>query len=201
MQKTMTDLKNKLRRTFRDEYKIQWSDKLLDDILFEAQREYALFAETLTGEYKVISTASAVQTLPEDFFKVKRVISPDGKDIPIVSYRQLVDEYGDFRKIKGNQVKYFCFNFDGFGKMRIFPQVPADIFVGTIFYTRCPQYGEWDGKNADAIEKYALFQMCQFTGKKQAQNYYNDFIDIINSHDKNNLAFGNKNIERTGVFY
>jgi hypothetical protein len=201
MQKTMTDLKNKLRRTFRDEYKIQWSDKLLDDILFEAQREYALFSENLVGEYRIVSTASPVINLPEDFFQIKRVVSADGRNIDIVSYRYLAEKYGDFRKAKGDRVKYACCNFDGFGKMRIFPQVPENIFVGTVIYNRCPQFGEWDGKNADAIEKYALFQMCQFTGKKQALNYYNEFIDIINRQKRNNLAFGNKNIERTGAFY
>lgn len=197
----MDELKDKLRKTFRDEHKIQWSDELLDGILFEAQREYALNSGDLSAEYKVLSGNSPVYELPEDFYQVIRVIGADGKDIPIVSYRKLAEDYGDFRNIKGDKAKYFCFNFDGFGKFRIFPVLPAGIFAGTIIYNCMPEYGTWIGKNGSALEQYALFLMYQFTGKAQAINAYNEFINIINREQRKKLSIGSKNITRTGVFY
>lgn len=197
----MTDLKNKLRKTFRDEHKIQWSDALLDEILFEAQREYALYSGGLAARYDVEAASSAVMDLPDDFFEVTGVISPDGYDVPVVSYRKLAEKYGDFRKDKGDKPKAFCFNFDSFGKFRIYPQLPEGTFAGTIYYKRLPKENEWTSQNPGAIEQYALFMMYQFTGKKLAQNCFKAFLDEIYREKKSNLDSGSKNINRTGVYF
>lgn len=192
-------MKKRLRKTFRDDYGIQWSDALLDEILYEAQREYTLYSGGLVGRFDIVSTDSPVLSLPEDFFQAIEVLSVDGKDLPIISYRKLAEEHGDFREDKGELVKYCCFNFDSFGKFRIYPQVPAGTKVGTLYYKRFPVDGEWVCNNSVAIEQYALFMMYQFTGKKMAQNCYTAFLDAIYSEEK--LGFGSKKVVRKGVYY
>jgi hypothetical protein len=202
MQKiSMADLKNRLRKNFRDDYKIQWSEALLDEILYEAQREYALYSGGLVGRHDAVSSGSPVLSLPEDFFQIISATDPEGNNIPVVSYRKLAENYGDFRKDKGNKVKAFCFNFDSFGKFRIYPQLPEGTFAGTIYYKRLPREGEWAAVNAAAVEQYALFLMYQFTGKSMAQNCFAAFMDAIYKEQKQQLDAGSKNIVRTGVYF
>lgn len=202
MQKiSMADLKNRLRKNFRDDYKIQWSEALLDEILYEAQREYALYSGGLVGRYDAVSSGSPVLSLPEDFFQIISATDPDGNNIPVVSYRKLAENHGDFRKDKGNKIKAFCFNFDSFGKFRIYPQLPEGTFAGTIYYKRLPKDGEWAVVNAAAVEQYALFLMYQFTGKSMAKNCFAAFMDAIYKEQKQQLDAGSKNIVRTGVYF
>jgi hypothetical protein len=198
---SMAELKNRLRKNFRDEHKIQWSDALLDEILYEAQREYALYSGGLVGRYDVVSSGSPVLSLPEDFFQAIKITSPDGKDIPIISYRRLAEKYGDFRKDKGSEAKFCCFNFDSFGKFRMYPVLPEGTVAGTLFYKRLPHSGEWTAVNTNAIEHYAMFMMYQFTGKAMAQNSFAAFMDAIYKEQKQSLAFGGKQIVRKGVYY
>ena len=196
----MDEMKSRLRKLFRDEHKIQWSDALLDDILLEAQREYALYSGKLTGEYDVFTVDSPVQTLPEDFVEVISVQDADGKDIPVVSYRKLAEDHGDFREHRGDKAKSFCFNFDSFGKFRVYPVLPPGTFAGKITYKRLPRENEWGG-NSNAIEQHAMFQMYQFTGKSMAQNCFYAFLDLINQEQPRQVAIGNKNIVRTGNYF
>lgn len=198
---SMTELKERLRKAFRDEHKIQWSDALLEEILFEAQREYALYSGGSTGKFDVFSGDSPVLSMPEDFFQATQIISPEGKALPIVSYRELAEEYGDFRKDKGSFAKAFCFNFDTFGKFRIYPQLPPDTFAGTVIYKRLPVVWDPDMKNSTAVEHYAMFLMYQFTGKALAQNAFAAFMDAIYKEQKQKLSSGSKQIARKGVFF
>lgn len=194
-------MKKRLRKTFRDDYGIQWSDALLDEILYESQREYALYSGGLVGQFDIVSTGSPVLSLPEDFFQAIEVISIDGKDIPIVSFRKLAEDYGDFREDKGEEAKYCYFNFDSFGKFRIYPQVPSGTKVGTLYYKRLPRVAEWVCRNSVAIEQYALFLMYQFTGKSMAQNCYSAFMDAIHREQDQMVGFGSKKVIRKGVYY
>jgi hypothetical protein len=200
-QATMNELKNRLRNTFHDEYKIQWSEELLDEILYEAQREYVFYSGGLTGKHKVFTATAPVLNMPEDFYQVISVISPDGQDIPIVSYKKLVEDYGDFRSARGDKAKFCCFDFDTQGKFRLYPQLPAGAFAGTVTYKRFPAANEWAAKNSRAIELYAMFLMFQFTGKAQAQNCFNMFIGEIYLEQQQKLEAGRKNIVRTGVYF
>lgn len=202
MQKSITDdLKKKLRKSFGDGYGVQWSDSLLDDILCEAQREYALFSGSLVGRYEIVTAKSPALPLPEDFFQAIQVIDPDGKDIPIVSYRSLAERYGDFRKRTGGEATAVCFNFDNFGSFRVYPQLPAGTVVGTIVYKRLPNASDWSGIDTTAILHYALFLMYQFTGKSVAKNHYAAFLDAVNFEQKNRLDSGSKTIIRTGTHF
>lgn len=198
---TAQNLKYRLRKTFGDDYGIQWSDAILNDILVEAQREYALYSGALTGQVEISAGQSPVQSLPDDFVKIIRIISNDGDEIPVVSYRKLIEDYGDFRKRKGNKAESICLNFDGFGKFRIFPVLPAGTAVGKIIYSRLPNDKLLEVKNISALEQYALFQMFQFTGKAQAQNCYISFIKQIERENKLRVGTGSKYISRKGVYF
>jgi hypothetical protein len=199
--KTAQLLKARLRKNFGDDFGIQWSDTLLDRILFEAQREYAIYTGCLVGRYNFSVGPAPVQSLPDDFFRIIRAIDVDGCEIPIVSYRKLADDYGDFRNKTGSKIKALCFNFDGFGKFRIFPQLTSDSIGGTLIYSRLPDKSLLEVKNLFAVEQYCLFQMYQFVGKSQAKNCYLSFIDQVNKDRSDNLASGNKHIARTGVYF
>lgn len=194
-------MKERLRETFHDDYQIQWSDALLDEILFEARREYALYSGELTGRFDVFAGSSPVVELPEDFIEVISVSDEKGKDIPVVSFRRLADLYGDFRKIKGDRAKFFCFNFDGSGKARTFPLLPAGTFAGTVVYKKLPSKDLLEEKNISAIEQHALFQMYQFIGKSQAANCLKNFLELTHREQSIKLVTGRKNITRTGVYY
>lgn len=198
---TMDEMKKRLRKAFRDDHHIQWSDALLDEILYEAQREYALYSGGFTGRYDVFAGDSPVLMMPDDFYQAISVIDADGHAIPIISYRRLAEDHGDFRKHTGNTPEAFCFNFDPFGKFRIYPQLPAGTFAGTVYYKRLPKENEWSACNPEAVEQYARFMMYQFTGKAMAQNSFNAFLEAIYKEQKQKLAFGSKKIARTGVYY
>ena len=199
--KTAQLLKSRLRKNFGDDYGTQWSDALLEKIIIEAQREYAVYTGCLVGKFSVISALSPVQNLPEDFFRIIRILDNTGQEIPVISFRKLADMYEDFRSIRGSQAKSVCFNFDGFGKFRLFPVLPENTFVGTAIYSRLPHDNLLEVKNIYAVEQHALFQMYQFTGKKQAQICYSAFIDQVNRDISENHASGNKHISRTGVYF
>lgn len=202
MQKdVLTELKQRLRRIVRDDFGIQWNDVLLDEIIFEAQREYALLSGALTGKYELYAGPAPVQDLPEDFYKVIQIIDKDNRNIPVLSYRNLLERYGDFRTRTGTEAEGVCLNFDGLGKCRIFPVLPQGTYVGTVIYSRLPGTDRIEVKNISALEQYALFQMYQFTGKKNAQICYAAFVSEINRELRLKLMTGNKNIARTGVYY
>jgi hypothetical protein len=199
--KSIAELKERLRKTFRDEYNIQWSDALLDEILYEAEREYAFYSGGLVDTCEIVSTGSAVCYLPDDFFQVVKITGTDGRDIPAVSYRKLIEDHGDFRNDKGNSPLAVCFNFDNFGQFRVYPVLPPGTKIGTITYKRIPREGENISLNSEAVEQYALFMMYSLTGKAMAQNCYAAFMDAIHKEQKQKLSSGSKNIARTGVYY
>lgn len=194
-------LKEKLRKTFRDDFGIQWDDALLDDIISEAQREYALHSGCLLGECECVISHSGLCVLPQDFFQVIRIIDKNGNVIPIESYRVLAEKYDDFRNVHGDKPRAVCFDFDSLEYMRVFPALPNNTLVGKLFYKRLPQKGKFEIKNISAIEQHALYQMFLFAGKNQAQVAYQSFLKMVNRDQKLKISSNNKNITRTGIFY
>lgn len=195
------DLKMRLRRTFRDDYNIQWSDSLLDEIIDEAQREYALYSGTLHGTMQIVAGKSAVLDCPDDFIRVVRVFGTDGKDLPIVSYRELARRYGDFRKKTADNIKCLVFDFDGHKKFRIFPQLPEGRSVGIMHYERLPGNGVLEVENIDAVEAYALYMMFLMTGKDLAGVWYEKFITLVNKDISAFNIAGNSQAIRSGRFF
>jgi hypothetical protein len=187
-------LKNRLRRTFRDDYNIQWSDALLDEIIFEAQREYALYSGCLLGKTNIVSQNNPVLDCPDGFIKIVQAFDNDGKVLPVVSFRRLAADYGDFRKQTGNKAKCLVFDFDDHKKFRIFPQIPAGIKIGVMHYQRLPESVNIEVKNFDAVEAYSLYMMFLMVGKDIATVWYEKFIELVN---KDNSAFYNPGVSRS----
>lgn len=198
---TLTDMRKNLRLMFQDKYAVQWSDDLLDEIIYEAMREYAFYSRRLIASCDITSGQSAIIRCPDDFIAAEKVIGVDGREIPIVSYRRLATVYGDFRKITGDTVKCVCFDFDGHGFMRVFPQITPEKLIGKMYYSRLPLSFDWSVKNMEAVKTYALFMMFSFAGKAQAQNHYERFIELVNSEKVNTVLRGNERSIRTGRFF
>jgi hypothetical protein len=198
---TVKLLKEKLRKTFRDDFGIQWNDALLDEIIFEAQREYALHSGCLQGECDCVVNINGLFLLPEDFFQAIRIMDTSGRVIPIESYRVLVDKHGDFRAIRGDKARAVCFDFDSLKFMRVFPVLPDGAEIGKLFYKRLPHPGKFEVKNTSAVEQHALYQMFLFAGKQQAQVAYQSFLEMVYRDQTKKISSNNNSIARTGSFY
>lgn len=196
------DLKKRLRSVFRDDHKIQWSDSLMDEIIFEAQREYSLYSGELLGTADIVSQENSVINCPDDFIKIVRVVDKFGRDFPVVSYKRLASEYGDFRKVPGDE-RALClvFDFDSHGRYRIFPKIKPGKYVGKMYYQRLPKENTSEIKNIDAVEAFALYMMFLFTGKDQAQAYYDRFMKLVNKDIASPYRAGNSFSVRSGRFY
>jgi hypothetical protein len=197
----LQQMRSNLRQVFQDKYAVQWSDVLLDEIIYEAMREYAFYSRRLIAETDLILEDSTLIRCPEDFIEVKQVIGVDGREIPVVSYRRLATVYGDFRRRTGGCVQCICFDFDDHGILRVFPEVPAGSFIGKMFYARFPLEMDWNIDNLEAIEAYALFVMFSWCGKAQAENYFNKFIDLVNEEKIKPVLSGNSRTIHSGRFF
>jgi hypothetical protein len=199
--KTVKLLKQKLRTNLRDYYAVQWSDELLDWIIFEAQREYALYSGSLRGEYICQVGDDSLCKLPEDFFQVIRIIDMQGRVIPVESYRVLADKHGKFIDRKGDTLQSVCLDFDSLKSLRTYPVLPAGSTVGKLYYKRLPKKGVFEVNNLEAIEQHALYQMYQFIGKNQSQVAFGNFLSLVHKEQQLEIASGNSNMRRTGVYY
>lgn len=200
--KKFTELKKRLRKNFRDDQSIQWSDELLDDILLEAVREYTLYSGKATKKILLLtSNSNGVCALPEDFYQIIAVYDEDGNNIPIVSYRNLVEKYGDFRQKKGDKPECLCFNFESFGKARVHPALHKNTAVGTILYRVIPDGSQDIDINETALEHHAMFQMYQFTGNTLAQNRFKLFLDAVYQEQRQSVSSGTKSVLRSGVYF
>lgn len=195
------NLRHELRMNVRDEYGIQWSDTALDIIINDAQREYSFYAQNLVGECEIKSSDLSVIQLPEDFISPIKIIDTKGREIPIVSWRELVKEYDDFRKVKGEKVQYCCFDFNGSRYMRIFPIIPADLLIGTLLYTRFSAQDKLEVKNTDALKEHCLFQMAFVTSNNKYSEHYNNFIRLIDTENRSNHTLNVRKKHRCPVWY
>lgn len=187
-------LKNRLRLAFRDDYNIQWSDALLDEIIFESQREYCLYSGRLLGTVDIVSKERPILDCPDDFIKVVQAFDNTGKVLPIISFRRLAAIYGDFRTQTGNTAKFLVFDFDDHKKYRIFPHIPAGIKVGEMHYQRLPQDEKIEVSNFTAVEAHCLYMMFLMVGKDIAAVWYNKFLELVN---KDNSMFCRPGISRS----
>lgn len=192
------ELRNMLRTNARDMFSVQWSDAALDTIINDAQREYSFYAQNLVGEFEIKSSASGVVRLPEDFISPIKAIDNEGREIPVVSWRKLVEQYDDFRKVKGEKVNCFCFDIDGYRYMRLFPAIDAGVNVGKLIYTRFSADNKWETDNKAAIKEHCLFQMSFVSGNGKYNLHYGNFIRLINEETRSNHTLNvRKNIRNT----
>lgn len=196
------DLRYDLRNIMRDESGFQWPDAVLNGIINQAQREYSIYSGKLCGEKEIVSSLdSAIHVLPDDFIEPLKFIDLKGSQIPFVSWKYLNEKYPDFRKIKGDFIECVCFDFDGFGKFRIFPHLLHEKNVGKIIYRRFAHENVLEKCNLTAVKSHCLYQMSLFSGKTSANNYWNEFISLVNKESRSDSVLRNRQKYRHGSFY
>lgn len=194
-------LRYDLRKTMRDDSGFQWSDAVLNSIINQAQREYSLYSGKLCGDCEVFSSDSDIHFVPDDFIEPLKFVDSRGNDIPFVSWVYLNELYPDFRKITGTSLQYICFDFDGYGKFRLFPHLLHKKSVGKLFYRRVSQDNVMENCNPQAVRSHCLYQMCFFAGKATASNYWEEFLSLVNKESRSDTVLKNRQKSRHGSFF
>ena len=194
-------VRDRVRLMVRDGHALLLDDTMLDELIDESQREYALLSGSLTGEAEVSDSGSGVWDCPHDWISSIRFTGIDGLDVPFYSWKNLHDKFGDFREITGDHVQCVIPDFDGFGKIRMFPKSREPKIAGKIYYKRIPAKGKFEVTNIEAVVQYVLYLISTLTGKNTALAYYKKFLELVN-HEGNQLrGIGASRRIRRGRFF
>lgn len=190
-----------VRNAFRDDLATLWPDDELDLLIDEAQREYCLMTQALTGEVTITSAERGLIDLPADFISPVKAFTPDGLDVPFISWHLLETLHPDFRSVTGDYVQAFCFDFETYGRLRLYPVVPIGVVVGKLIYSRFPAAGILEIEDVNAIEQHVLFQMFLLSGKPSSINHYSNFIAAVNEYTGSNRRLSLRPRGRSGRFF
>lgn len=188
-----SSIREEVRRAIRDTAGLLWSDAGLDRVINEAQREYAIRSGALRGSAEVTAGDSPVFAAPDDFIEPVRFIGNDGLERPFFSWKYLHDRYPDFREIAGTEPRGVVTDFDGEGKLRLFPRIPEGSPAGTLFYRRLPRRDQLETENVDAVIQYCLFLVFLLDDHRSAATYYGQFAAAVareNSRQRGLKAHG-----------
>jgi hypothetical protein len=195
------EIREKIRRSIRDANGLVWDDDGLDRIIDEAQREYAILSGSLVGSFVLESREGGVSDAPSDFIEPVKFIGSDNFEKPLYSWRYLHKRYPDFRAVTGTEVRGIVTDFDGYGKVRLFPVIPGGIEVGTLYYKRLPAPGVIETTNIDAIEAHCLFQAFLLSDHRSAESYYSRFMEGVNRESHVQRGLNVKSRIRRGRFF
>jgi len=198
---SFSPIRELVRKSIRDVFGLVWDDDALDRTINEAQREYAILSGSLVGSVAVHSSESGVFSLPDDFILPVKFIGKDGWEVPFYSWRNIHAKYPDFRKVTGTNLQCIITDFDGYGKMRLFPVLPQSENVGTLYYQRMPQKDKLETKNKRAIELHSLFQAFLIDGNPSASTYYTRFLQAVNEENAVQRGMKTKSRLRRGRFF
>lgn len=198
---SFNDIREKVRESIRDTYGLLWDDDGLDELINEAQREYAYFSGLLTGVAAITVNAYNLHAAPIDFIEPIKYLDASGYELPILSWRYLHNIYPDFRTMTGTAPQGIIFNFDTYGSYRIFPLLPAGTDAGTIIYKKLPTDDVLETSNIEAIEQHCLYQMFMLTGKKATQNYFAGFSDAVNREARSMQTMRNRKTLRQRRYF
>ena len=196
-----SEIRSRLRNSTRDSFDLQWTDAALDEVIDEAQRECAIFTGALIGRIEVTANERGIYDAPDDFIEPVRFVAADGDDVPVVSWRALAHDYGDFRHRTGDRPAAVCFDFEGFGMFRSSPKLPAGKKLGTLYYRRLAERGAVEMRDTDAIEAHALFQLFSAEKKEQSGSHYDHFMTIVNREARSSQTTCDRRPVRGGAFY
>lgn len=194
-------MRERVRGVLRDVHALLLDDETLDDLINESQREYALLSGSLTGEAEVTDTGNGVWEGPGDWIELIRFSGIDGLDVPLYSWRKLQDDYGDFREIAGDHVRYIIPDFDGFGRIRMFPKSRIPRSVGKVYYKRLPVKNRLEVRNEDAVYQHVLFMASMLTDKSSGGEYYRKYLDSVNKERNQLRGIGTSSRIRRGRFF
>ena len=194
-------IRDEVRRTIRDLYRTLRTDADMDRMIDEAQKEYALLAGSLLGEWTVEIPAGGVVSCPGNFLEPVRFLDPAGFDRPLFSWRRLHELYPDFRNVSGNLPEGLVTDFDGFRKVRVFPKLPAGTVAGTCVYRRTPAAGKLETDNLEAIAMHVCFQLFLLDGKSVAGTFYQRFLSAVNREKMLQRSLESRKPSRRGRFF
>ena len=196
-----TSIRELVRKSIRDLLGLVWDDTALDYAINEAQREYAILSGSLVGSVTVPALENGVFSLPDDFLVPIKFIDTKGYEVPFYSWRNIHAKYPDFRKVTGTELQAIITDFDGYGKLRLFPVLPESENVGTLYYQRLPQKDKLETKNVRAIELHSLFQAFMIDANPSASVYYNQFAQAVNEENAVQRGMKTKSRLRRGRFF
>lgn len=176
-----SSIREKVRKAIRDSLGLLFADAEIDDMINEAQREYALCSGSLIGEMTVTTPERNVFSAPQDFFEPVKFIGADGLEKPFFSWKYLHDRYPDFRTVPGSELRGIVTDFDGFGRFRLFPALLSGSAAGTFFYHRLPAKDKIETANNEAIENHCLYQAFLLAGNGAAGIWYDRFNAAVNA--------------------
>ena len=197
---SFSKIREMIRGEIRDGHGLLWDDAALDDIINEAQKEYALAAGSLTGSV-TITAAGDVFSAPEDYFEPVKFIGSDQREKPFFSWKYLHARYPDFRKVSGTEPCGLITDFDGFGKFRIFPRLPEGTPAGTLFYRRLPRRDRIETSNVEAVKAHCLFQVFLLSDDGAASVYLDRFNAAVNAESHQTRGLAARSPIRHGRFF
>ncbi len=189
---TYEEIREAVREECGDSYALLWDDSGLNELIDRAQREYALVSGRIIGEITVKANAGGIYDFPGDYLKTGRYYGPDGLELPLVYWKRLAEDYGDFRTITGSYPKCLCDDFDGYGKFRIFPRLAVGADAGTILYKRQPKSGIPEAENRLAILNHVLYQTFLLSRTDGWQKYERRFHEEVNRENASNEYWGGR---------
>jgi len=195
-------LRGEIREDFRDELETMFTDDELDGFIDEAQREYCLLTGCLCGEKEAVAGfIGEPLSAPSDFFRPVSFTDVDGVVVPEIGWREL-SQVMDFRAQVGSAPRFVCYDFDTWGKYRVFPNC-HDIgeVVGTLRYKRFPAKGILEIRDHDALRDYSLYLAFLHAGKDQYSMYLSQFNSAMNESRSMRESFYARPQTRTGVFF
>lgn len=194
-------IRDEVRRTIRDLYRTLRTDADMDRMIDEAQKEYALLAGSLLGEWTVEIPAGGVVSCPRDFLEPVRFLDPAGFERPLFSWRRLHELYPDFRNVSGNLPEGLVTDFDGFRKVRVFPALPEGTVAGTCVYRRMPKSDLLETDNQEAITMHVLFQLFLLDGQNTAGIFHQRFLAAVNREKTLQRSLKTRKTYRRGRFF
>lgn len=187
-----SEIREAVREESGDGYGLLWDDPGLDELIDRAQREYALASGRIIGELHLTANESGVYAFPDDYLQTGRYYGTDSEELPLVYWKRLVEDYGDFRTVTGRFPKCLCDDFDGYGKFRVFPRLAVGADAGTVLYKRLPKTGVPEAKNGLAILNHVLYQAFLLSRTDGWQKYEMRFREEVNRENVSNEYFGGR---------
>ncbi len=174
-------LRASIARSFQDDDYDLFSEDDLDDLINEAQRDYAERTKALRSESVISSKENIEQyNFPADYLEFIRMEDDDGGKIIPKGWEWLEETYGEkYRDATGDPI-YLYSDLDGDGQFRFYPRPDPTIEdAGTVFDAHlfqrinCPVTGDVHGIHAHSGRTFVMdvTYIHVFTGTPDARNY------------------------------
>jgi len=138
---------------------------------------------------------------PDDFISPLRFLGTDRRERPFISWKRLHESYPDFRTVRGTELCGIVPDFDGFGKLRVWPWLPDGTDAGTLYYRRTAAPDKVETTNVDAVIQYCLFHVFLISANPAADVYYRRFLSAAAREDHVQRGLATNSRVRHGRFF